>query len=86
MSKSFCIKKRGEKLPAPHIEYENLRGEMARKNLRITDLAAALEITRATLGKKLARKYPLTLDEAFILRDTFFPECTLEYLFLTKKG
>ena len=44
---------------------------MARKNLRIIDLAAALEITRATLGKKLARKYPLTLDEAFILLNLF---------------
>lgn len=59
---------------------------MARKNLKITDLATALDVTRATLGKKLARKYPLTLDEAFILRDTFFSECTLEYLFLENKG
>ena len=46
------------------IAFKNLRAEMSRKDITIGDVAAALEMNRDTLGRKLSRKAPLYLDEA----------------------
>lgn len=66
---------------ANNIAFENLRAEMARKQLSITELANALGITRDTLGYKLSRKRPINLDEAMYISKEFFPEYDLFYLF-----
>ena len=71
-------------MPAPNIQYENLRAEMSRRNLMISDIAAALSVTRETAGKKLARKYGFTLHEAFLVLK-LFPGLSLEYLFQEEK-
>lgn len=63
------------------IAFENLRAEMARKNINVGDIANALHIARGTVGYKLSRKRPLTLDEAYIIANTFFPEKNVDYLF-----
>ena len=68
-------------MPAARIKYPNLRCEMARRKIKIVDIATVLGVTRGTLGLKLAQKYPITLDESFVLRDTFFPNLSLDYLF-----
>lgn len=64
-----------------NIAFVNLRAAMARKNLGIVDMARTLDVNRDTLARKLAQKSPLTLDEAFSIQQTFFPELDVKYLF-----
>ena len=64
-----------------NIHYVNLRAEMARGNIGIGQMAKALHISRDTMARKLAGGSPLHLDEAFRMRDQFFPSCSIEALF-----
>lgn len=64
-----------------NIYYVNLRAEMARGNIGIGQMAKALHISRDTMARKLAGRSPLNLDEAFRMRDQFFPSCSIEALF-----
>lgn len=64
-----------------NIHYVNLRAEMARWNIGIGQMAKALHISRDTMARKLAGRSPLHLDEAFRMRDQFFPSCSIEALF-----
>ncbi len=63
--------------------YPNLDAEMARKGLKRKDLAQLFKGRVPTVSEKLNGKYPLLLDEAVRIRETFFPEHSLEYLFKT---
>ena len=56
-----------------NIHYVNLRAEMARGNIGIGQMD--------TMARKLAGRSPLHLDEAFRVRDQFFPACSIEALF-----
>ena len=64
-----------------NIHYVNLRAEMARGKIGIGQMAKALHISRDTMARKLAGRSPLHLDEAFRMRDQFFPSCSIEALF-----
>ena len=64
-----------------NIAFENLRAEMARKQLSITEMSNFLGMTRDTLGYKLSRKRPINLDEALCIAEKFFPEHDVYYLF-----
>lgn len=64
-----------------NIMFENLRAEMARKQLTIVKMASCLGITRDTLGYKLAGKRCINLDEALRIAREFFPEHDVYYLF-----
>lgn len=64
-----------------NIHYVNPRAEMARGNIGIGQMAKALHISRDTMARKLAGRSPLHLDEAFRMRDQFFPSCSIEALF-----
>lgn len=66
---------------ANSIAFENLRAEMARKQLSIAQIAETLGITRETLGCKLSRKRQINLDEALRIAREFFPERDVYYLF-----
>lgn len=55
------------------IMFENLRAEMARKNITITEIAKTIGVNRDTLGKKFSGKSSLNLDEAFLIQKKFFP-------------
>jgi plasmid maintenance system antidote protein VapI len=66
---------------AANINFENLRAEMARKNLGVSSLSESLGINRNTMSSKLSRKSPLSLDEAFAIKRIFFPDSELNYLF-----
>lgn len=63
--------------------YHNLRAEMARAGVKVSDLAEALDITEKTVSKKMRGETSFTIDECQIIRDTFFSGCTLDYLFKT---
>lgn len=64
------------------IMFKNLRAEMARKEITITEMATKLGITRETLGYKLSGKRMINLDEALLIVKEFFPECDVYYLFV----
>ncbi len=63
------------------MEYSTLIGEIAKAHLNYIDVAKALGITRDTLRYKLEGKRPFTIDEAYKVRDIFFPNMTIEKLF-----
>lgn len=63
------------------IEYANIRAEAGRKNLTNAEMAERSGMCLRTLSRKLARTCPFTLREAISLRNTCFPDRTLEYLF-----
>ena len=69
-----------EKGPRPNT-YPNPRAEMARRGLTSQRLAQALRLNPGTLSAKLNDPSRLRLDEAFLLRDRFFPGESVEYLF-----
>ena len=68
-------------MASSNVAFSNLRAEMARKNVTITAVARVIGVSRDTAGKKLARKAPIQLDEAFAIRDSFFPGIEVSYLF-----
>jgi transcriptional regulator with XRE-family HTH domain len=63
------------------VSFENLRAEMARKNITGVDISKSLNMTRDTLRNKLSRKSPLALDEACAIARIFFPDKDVRYLF-----
>ncbi|MBO1513225.1 XRE family transcriptional regulator [Metabacillus bambusae] len=65
--------------------YPNLDAEMARRGLKRKDLACMFRDRAATVSDKLNGKSPFLLDEVFRIKENFFPECDIEYLFDTKK-
>ena len=74
----------GNVLKQNNIAYPNLRAEMSRQGLTIGDLATALAINRDTLSRKLSRKSPISLREAFHIQSTVFPGLSIRYLFSDK--
>ena len=67
------------------IAFENLRAEMARKNISIKSIAEECSYNRDTLARKLSKKVPINLDEAFEIQTKFFPEHDVRYLFGEKR-
>lgn len=63
------------------IMFENLRVEMARKNITITEIAKTIGVNRDTLGKKFSGKSSLSLEEAFLIQKRFFPDMEIQLLF-----
>lgn len=65
--------------------YKNLMAEMARKGISKKDLAEFLKMRYPTIVDKTNGKSRFYLDEAFKIRNKFFPDCDLNYLFEVKK-
>jgi len=62
--------------------YPNLNAELARRNIKRTDIAKDLFNGRtATVSDKLNGRYPLQLSEAIKIKKRYFPELELGYLF-----
>ena len=64
--------------------YENVKAEMARKNMSITDLAEATGIRYQTLTEKLRGKTPIKLSEAVRIKWALNLTMPLEDLFGTE--
>lgn len=62
------------------IIFPNLRAEMARNNVTIEDLRRTMKCSEKTVRNKLAGITAFSCDDAFIIRDTFFPGKGIEYL------
>jgi len=61
--------------------YPNLRAEMAREGIMITDLALHLNLRYATVRDKINGKFRFYYNEALEIKTAFFPKHSLEYLF-----
>ena len=60
---------------------DNLRAEMARNRIKHEIVASELNITTRALSNKLNGRSKFTTEEAFKIRDKFFPDLKIEYLF-----
>lgn len=63
------------------IIFRNLRAEMARKNLTITQMAKECGYTRETLTRKLSGKSSLSLNDAFKITKKYFNGLDVSCLF-----
>ena len=68
-------------MKASGIAFRNLRAEMSRENINIVDIANTLGMNRDTLARKLSKKSPIYLDEAFLIQQKVFPNLDIKYLF-----
>ena len=64
-----------------NVAFANLRAEMGRRNIGIKDIYVLCGYNRDTLSRKLSKKSPLNLDEAFRIQKIVFPDTDLRYLF-----
>lgn len=62
-------------------KYPNLRAEFGRQALTVSGVAESIGTTRAQLSRALSGETKLSLELAFALRDKYFPDKRLEYLF-----
>ena len=66
--------------------YSNLVAEMARKKITIRKIAATMQKSVSKISKNInGSGGDFNIEEAFFIRDTFFPECEIEYLFRREK-
>ena len=70
---------------ASNIAFCNLRAEMSRKNIGIVEMVNELGWNRGTLARKLSKRSPLNLNEAFDIQQRFFPGLDIVYLFQEAK-
>lgn len=60
---------------------KNLRAEMGREKISIASIANLIGKTRDTVSNKIDGDTNFTIEEAQLIRDSYFPGMTLEYLF-----
>lgn len=61
--------------------FPNLRAEMARKNVTVSDLAKAIHKTDRSVRDKVSGKGDFSWSEINVIRDQFFSGLSIEYLF-----
>lgn len=59
----------------------NLRAEMARRGLSVSDISRVIGKTDRSARDKISGRYTFSIDEAKKVRDTFFPGMDLDFLF-----
>lgn len=62
--------------------YPNLRAEMARNKIRLTDIAKVIHKTSRCVQDKMNGVGDFSLIEARAIQTTFFPDLSLDYLFV----
>ena len=62
-----------------------LKGELIAAGITQGKAAEFLGMGAGNFNRKLAEAVPFTRDEMFSLRDEFFPEYTIDYLFQSDK-
>lgn len=59
----------------------NLRGEMAKRKIKIEDLANYLGLHRNSVANKLNGDSSFSIEESVKIQEHYFPEKELKYLF-----
>lgn len=68
-------------------KFNNLNGEIARRQIRKSDIAKTLGISYRSFRSKMTGVTPLTWKEAVMIQKSFFPDLDKDYLFATdEKG
>lgn len=65
--------------------YPNLIAELKRDNRKYEDIAILLEVRIATVNDKMLGKSDFKLKELKKIRNSWFPNCSLDYLATTKE-
>lgn len=65
--------------------YPNVRAEMARRNVTLTMLGDALHKSVATVSGKIKGNYPITIEEAKIMKTVIGVDMSLDELFATEE-
>lgn len=61
--------------------YPNLRAEIARHNLTAKIIASELGKSESWVNDRIYGKCEFPFSKAMMIRDIFFKQCSLEYLF-----
>ena len=61
--------------------FPNLRAEMTRNGLKVEDLAETLGTSRRNVANRLNGSTQITIAECKTIRNSLFPELTIDYLF-----
>lgn len=64
----------------------NLKGEMAKKSIKVEDIAKVLQIHRNSASNKINGDTSFSIDEAVKVKEAFFPELSLKFLFEKKEA
>ncbi len=64
----------------------NLKGEMAKRNIKVEDIANALNIHRNSASNKINGDTSFSIEEAVKVKETYFPDLSLKYLFEKSKA
>lgn len=64
--------------------YPNLNAEMARDNITAEKISEALGVSANTVRNKLTGRTLFNTQEATKIKNAFFPDLTLDYLFAQK--
>lgn len=76
----IAFKKRGVKML-----YTNLSVEMEKRGVTISTISRALNMRRSTVSDKLHGNFRIYYDEAKKIKNEFFSDCDMEYLFSTEE-
>ena len=63
----------------------NLRGEMAKRRVSIEDIADLIGAHRNSVANKLNGESSFSIEQAFEIQETYFPDLDLKYLFKKEK-
>lgn len=61
--------------------FPNLKAEIARKGYKEKDMAKKIGVSPRTLSNKITGRSDFTLSEMLAIKQNFFPDLSLEYLF-----
>lgn len=64
--------------------YPNLIAELKRKDKKYEDIAKLLDLGITTINEKMNGKSDFKLKELKTMKKAWFPDCSLDYLSLTK--
>lgn len=59
----------------------NLKGEMAKRSIKVEDIVNVLQIHRNSASNKINGDTAFSIDEAVKVKEAFFPELSLKFLF-----
>lgn len=65
--------------------YPNLAGEIAKKGITKKSMAEQLGMQYKAFTNRMYGKTPLTFDDAVKIKNMFFPESSIEFLFEKKE-
>lgn len=66
-------------------KYRALNGKITERGILRRDIAQSIGVSSRAFRNKMTGAAPFTWDEAMLIRQKYFPDCSLEQLFMTDK-